>query len=225
MRRARSRQLELLLRTRGGRRKGAGRKPGKHPKLPHFARERITGHTPAHVTLKVAADIPRLRLHPFFVVVKRAILRGGSKASFRVVEYSVQDNHIHLLVEAEDNLALARGVQGLNVRLAKGVNAVKGRKGAVFRDRYHSHVLKTPREVANALKYVLLNGAKHIAQLGRRVARGWLDPRSSAPSFDGWTEKRSTAPPRELPPAQSWLLARGWREKCGLLDPTAVPSG
>jgi hypothetical protein len=84
-------------------------------------------------------------------------------------------------------------------------------------------VLKTPREAAHALKYVLLNGAKHIAQLGRRVARGWLDPLSSAPSFDGWIETRATAPPRELPRARSWLLSLGWR-KWGLLDPADVPS-
>jgi REP element-mobilizing transposase RayT len=222
--RLRASQMVLAFRSRGGRRKGAGRKrkPG-FLRLPHSARERINERLPAHVTLKMMPRVPSLRLQPAFAVVKRAILARGASASFRILEFSVQDDHVHLLVEADDNPTLARGVQGLNVRIARGINKLRKKAGTVFRDRYHSRVLKTPREVTNALKYVLLNGAKHIAQSGRRVARGWLDPRSSAPSFDGWTEKRSTSPRRELPRARSWLLARGWREKCGLIDPADVP--
>jgi putative transposase len=82
----------------------------------------------------------------------------------------VQGNHIHLIVEAENKRALARGMQGLQIRIAKGLNRVMKRRGKVFSDRYHAHILRTPTEVRNALRYVRENHRKHEAQRGRSVS-------------------------------------------------------
>jgi REP element-mobilizing transposase RayT len=220
----RSRQLVLAFRQRGGARKGAGRKPnGSRPMVSRSRRDRIIEGTPAHVTLKIRAGVLDLRRVPAFRVVKRAIISGAAKRSFQIVEYSVQHDHIHMIVEAEDNGDFSRGVQGLCVRIARAINRFRGKTGKVFRDRFHSRVLKSPRETKWALKYVLLNGAKHLLQEGRRVARGWLDPLSSAPSFSGWTTTRAAGPPRELPAARCWLLRLGWRFD-GALDPADIPA-
>src|SRR6185503_20762307 len=92
-----------------------------------------------------------------------------------------------LIVEARDPRELARALQGLCIRMAKGLNRVMGRKGTVFADRYHARSLATPTEVRRALVYVLGNGRKHLTRVGHRLPSSWLDPFSSAAWFDGWT--------------------------------------
>jgi hypothetical protein len=104
-------------------------------------------------------------------------------------------------VEADEPPRFERGVRGLAIRVAKAVNRALGRRGRVWADRYHAHLLRTPREVRNALVYVLNNFRKHV-----RGARG-LDPRSSARWFDGW--RRSFG--RVVDPRRSRTPARGSR--------------
>ncbi len=139
-----------------------------------------------------------------------------------MVHFSGQGDHVHLLVEADDNRALSEGMQGLSVRLAKALNRMMGRRGIVFADRYHAHVLRTPSEVRNALAYVLLNHRSHMLRIGRRVAGGPLDRFSSAASFDGWRGQGTLESPRVTSSPQSWLLRAGWK-RCGLLLPDERP--
>ena len=130
-------------------------------------------------------------------------------------------------------------MQGLQVRLARGINRLLQRTGSLFATRYHARPLRTPREVRNALRYVLLNARHHAAERGRQLARDWIDPFSSAPWFDGFhagPRQRGPAclgsPPdwlaflqrqaRPTATARTWLLATGWRRH-GLLVPTEVP--
>jgi len=89
-------------------------------------------------------------------MLRDAIARG-SNASFRIVHFTVQSNRLHFLVEAEGCRQITRGMQGLGIRLAKAINRALGRKGRVWNDRYHARALRTPREVRNALVYVLAN--------------------------------------------------------------------
>src|SRR5439155_11829592 len=124
----------------------------------------------------------------------------------RIVHYSLQGNHLQLIVEAEDRESLAKGMQGLGIRVAKTLDRVFDRVGHVWADRYHSRVLRTRREVANALRYVLGNFARHARQWGNDVAR-FADTFSSI-RFLGYTGVDApVAPPR------TWLLRVGWRER------------
>ena len=142
-----------------------------------------------------------------FVSLERA-LRAASRGSFRLLQFSVQSDHLHLLVEADEPTRLARGVQGLAVRTAKAINRVLRRRGAVWAERYHAHALKTPREVRNALIYVLNNFRKHVPG-----ARG-LDPRSSAAWFTGWCGVVATVVGRSPVAApRTWLGAVSWRRR------------
>jgi hypothetical protein len=123
----------------------------------------------------------------------------------------VQRDHVHLIVEADDRDALRRGVQGLAIRAARGVNRALGHRGRVWSDRYHARALETPREVRNAIAYVLLNRQKHAPE-----ARG-IDRCSSGPWFEGWRNRRE--PPLEDSPVatpRTWLASVGWR-RCGLI--------
>lgn len=142
----------------------------------------------------------------------------------RLIHFTIQSNHLHALVEARDARSLSRGMQGLCVRIARGMNRLWNRSGRVFADRFHSRVLRTPREVRYALAYVVNNARKH----GLRVAG--IDPYSSGEAFDGWKNAQPRAiGPREalrslVAPARSWLLTVGWRRH-GLIRVAEVPGG
>ncbi len=214
-RKERLRQVEFGFTNWGGKRKGAGRKPkGERAGVLHAKRPALAARFPVHVTLKLERGLPSLRQGSAFVVVKQAFARATERFGFRLVHYSVQTNHVHLLVEAEDEQALSRGMKGLGVRIVRSLNVLWRRAGQVLADRYHAHILRTPREVRNALRYVLTNAHKH----GLRIAEG-IDPFSSGEKFDGWRGKRQISAesrPGLFGRARTWLLRIGWRRH-GLL--------
>src|SRR5205809_2094461 len=218
---ARALQLSLPApRTWGGRRPGAGRKltPGRRPGVPHRPRPPHTAAHPLHVTLRTGPAVRCLRSARVFPALHRA-LAAASHGGFRVLHFSVQDDHIHLIVEADDTRALRRGLRGLAIRVARAVNRAPGRRGAVWGERYHARALITPRAVRYALVYVLMNLRKHHG--GERG----LDPCSSAMYFDGWREPVQTAPsPAPVVRARTWLAAVGWR-RLGLLGLEERPRG
>ena len=204
-------QLELRPRTWGGRRDGAGRKPALGRRaVPHRSRVPHQRHCPAHVTLRASTAVPSLRNGPLFLAARSA-LAAASTARFRVLHYSVQADHLHLLAKADGPTEFERGVRGLAIRVAKAVNRVLGRVGRVWADRYHARMLRTPRETRNALVYVLNNFRKHL-----KGARG-LDHCSSARWFDGWRNATGRVEASPLPRASTWLARVGWRRH-GLID-------
>ena len=229
---ARARQLALEFRTWGGPRAGAGRPPnGSKPGVSHLRRPALSRHHPVHVTMRVVAGVPSLRAAQHFAQLRAALARGQRRFGFRLVHFSVQSNHLHLIAEARDRRSLSRGMQGLSVRLARAVNRSLARRGRVFADRYHARALKTPRAAHFALRYVLLNARKHAAHtspLGSSgaIPPGFIDSCSSAAWFDSFqrpnelvfgarevrTEWRASSE-LEAPvvPPRTWLLRRGSR--------------
>jgi putative transposase len=195
----------------GGRRAGAGRKRMGRPGVPHRRRPEHVGRNPLHVTLRKRSELVSLRRWAVFAPIRDAIRRASSD-SFKIVHYSVQIDHIHLIIEADDRESLLRGARGLSVRLARAINRALRRRGAVWGDRWHGRALATPREVRNAIRYVLLNFRHHV-----RGATG-LDDRSSAASFDGWIGLPPTDADPPVCPPKTWLLSVGWRRH-GLLSP------
>jgi len=180
----------------------------------HRAREKLAAQFPVHVTVRLAKGLPKLRNKRTSRVLKGAFLAGCDRFGFRLAQYSVQTNHLHLICEAKDRAALAKGMQGLSIRVAKALNRLWGRRGRVFADRYHGHILRTPREVRNALCYVLNNARRHAVRLGKAL----LDPFGTGFWFGGWKETRGRLPAgvEEEPPlarARTWLLTVGWRRR------------
>jgi REP element-mobilizing transposase RayT len=208
---------QLTIFPRGGAQRGAGRKPkGERALVPHVKRERVTRHDPVLVTTHLAPDLPNLRRERTLVTLRRAFSAGSDRFGFRLVEYSVQSNHLHLIAEGPDARAISRGMQGLLVRVAKALNREWGRRGKVLSDRYHARILGSPREVRNALVYVLQNAKKH----GARITG--VDAFTSGPWFTGWIDRVARAA-RPIAAAGSWLLTSGWR-RGGLLHPAEAPA-
>lgn len=203
------RQLSLpVARGWGGARPGAGRKPGRRPLVLHRARGEHKSRHPVHVTLRARREVGSLRGGRRYGVLEAAIA-AASRTDFRVVHFSVQGDHVHLLVEARDKAALSSGLRGLSIRAARALNRAAGRSGPVWADRYHCRELASPREVRHALCYVLLNSRKH----GRQTDA--VDPCSSARWFDGWRNYDPLVDLGTDPPAvarsRTWLLSVGWR--------------
>lgn len=199
----------------GGRRKGAGRKKSADSGVPHLERAEVDGNTPVHVTMSMRGGLPNLRENESFFVLLECF-EAAQREDFRIVHFSVQGNHLHLLVEAEGTKALSSGMSGLATRIARRLNRRWNRKGSVFADRYHTHVLRTPTEVRNALEYIFKNREKHLGT-GEELG---VDRRSSAPLFDGWEEFEGAeliGPYRPVVPARSWLVQVGWRRSRGKL--------
>jgi putative transposase len=193
----RRKQLVFALRRWGGARAGAGRRPnGAFSGVSHLRRPAHSRHHPVHVTLKIVRGVPSLRGRGIFGRVRTALAFARERFGFRLVHFSVQRDHVHLIAEAADRRALSRGVQGLTIRVARAVNARLERAGRLFAERYHARALKTPRACSLALRYVLLNVRKHAVEAGAlktpRVPNGFVDPCSSAPWFARF------ARPREL---------------------------
>jgi putative transposase len=181
---------------------------------------------PVHLTMRARPGVRSLRHGLVFPAVRDAI-KAAAKTSFRVVHFSVQSDHVHLIVEAADKRCLSSGVRGLAVRVARAINRTLGRQGAVWGDRYHTRALASPREVRNGLVYVLMNFRKHLPPSAGQAS---LDPCSSAPWFDGFRARDGTprppahahdhARPTSLP--ATWLARRGWRRR-GLISLTERP--
>jgi len=220
MKRRRLRQLELSLRTWGGARAGAGCKPaGRKAGVAHASRASLASRYPIHVTLGLRRGIGNLRRGWLFKRIDASV-RAGHKPGFRVCHFSVQDGHIHLIVEAQDAASLSRGIQGLSIRIARKLNRALDRTGKVFADRFHSRILRTPTEVKRALNYVLNNRINHCRRKGFPGLGVWVDPFSSAAHFNGWRKLPERPPDGSSPVAKphTWLLSKGWR-RCGLLVP------
>jgi REP element-mobilizing transposase RayT len=206
----------------GGRRKGSGPKPkGDRAGVSHREREALASRFPVHVTMKLRAGLPSLRRGKAHAVVLKAFAGVREREDFRLVHYSVQSNHIHLICEACDRRGLSRGMQALAIRIAKSLNRLWQRAGGIFADRYHDHILRTPREVRNALAYVLNNATKH----GVSLPRGELDPCSSGRWFSGWRDRASEPEATNpLARARTWLLTVGWL-RCGRIRLGVAPGG
>ncbi len=179
-----------------------------------------------HVTLRIERDVARLRNFELCAVLRRAFVYGCRHGEFRICQFSIQGNHIHLICEAVDNRALATGLKGFCVRVARGINLHLERTGTVFGDRYHVEIIKTPRQCRAALCYVLQNARRHGAWLDPGFHGA--DPFSSAWWFDGWRDGRwrvGLKPPAEraVADAESWMLRVGWRRH-GLIAIDEVPA-
>jgi hypothetical protein len=173
----------------------------------HRERERFAARFPCHVTLKIREGLPSLRTKRVVREIEQSLAPACERGSFRIVHYSIQ-------------------MKSLAARFARAVNRALARRGPVLAERYHLRVLRSPRQVRNALAYVLLNARRHLAKRrGRSAVRGEaLDPASSSRWFDGWAGRR-TAPARGSPPVSTphtWMLRVGWRRH-GLISPAEVP--
>lgn len=232
--------IGISAESRGGKRRGAGRKPkGLRAGARHEARAVHDRRHPVHVTIRVVRDIDGLRRRDLYFALRHATIVSARREDFRIVQMSIQRDHIHLIVEADDKEALSRGVQGFSISGARQINkaiTARGggrRAGRVIGDRFHARPLTSPRAVRNALAYVL-NNFRHHGEDRAAFARTWnVDPFSSGALFFGWKEQAhspvlwplpETYHPLLVKRARTWLL-QSWDRFYPLISVREVPGG
>jgi putative transposase len=236
-------------RTWGGRRTGAGRKPANplaRPNVPHRARPVHKGRFPVHVTMRARRGLPSFRNQVVRNLMRAVLKKQASRhyaSAFQVVHFSIQDDHLHLIVEAllsnstetekedvsrserseKEREALRRGISGLAISFARRLNRVLRRKGKVWGDRHHRRDLESPTDVRNTLRYVLQNWLRHGM---KTFGAGVVDPYSTALRFDGWADAYATiieTEPWPEPRCRTWLLRIGWTRAGGMLRTFDAP--
>jgi REP element-mobilizing transposase RayT len=212
---------------RGGPRQGSGRKPSGRHCDPKRKREPFADWKPVHVTLRVREGLPNLRQRVLLAQLRETFRQACSRPDFRLVHYSVQRNHFHLIVEAKDQQALGRGMKSIGARIARAIQRIFELSGRILSGAYHAHVLGCPSEVRRALAYVLLNARKHTVQAKGTPPPVGLDAASSSRWFDGFTRRPISegTGPMEVAPPRLWVLRWGWRRAGGPIDPETVPGG
>jgi REP-associated tyrosine transposase len=181
-----------------------------------------------HVVLRTRKSVPRLRRGATYAAIARALRHTLGEHAFRVVHTSIQHNHLHFLVEADDKAALSHGMRSLAIVAARAINRVCKRSGKVFAYRYHATAISSPRQMRNALSYVLNNWRRHNEDERSEAARhATLDPYSTALAFRGWKEAPRFALPADYVPlpcaeATTWLLNVGW-QRHGPISAFEVP--
>ena len=220
-------QLSLVLNTWGGKRRGAGRPAGGYRSSElHVVRERFDRLTPFHVTLRAVDNVCGWRSAGVYHAVRNALATANRREGFGIVHASIQDNHLHLISEANTDLDLSRGMQAFQISAARRINHALRRRGQVFDDRYHPVAIQSPTQALHSITYVLNNWRRH----GRDAGMRWVvDYYSSGPRFECWRERGAVVVPagyRALPVARprTWLLAVGWK-RAGDISLQAVPGG
>jgi REP element-mobilizing transposase RayT len=231
-------QTEIVFRTHGGKRPGAGRKPkGLRPGMRHEARPDHDPRHPVHVTIRVVGNVDGLRRRDTYLALRDATIVTARREDFRITHMSIQRDHLHLIAEADSKSALSKGIQGFSISAARQINKVitaRGgdrRTGKVIGDRFHARPLTSPRAVRNALAY-LMNNWRHHGEDRLHFARTWkVDPFSSGAVFTGWKELEDSPVLWPLPEAYSpllvlqprtWLL-RNWSRFHPLISVREIP--
>ncbi|HET9627162.1 MAG TPA: transposase [Kofleriaceae bacterium] len=234
-------QLALFVspKRRGGRRAHAGRKPkGVRAGSPHLERPALAARYPVHVVLRAVEAVGSLRRRHAYHAIRTATLVVGNRDDFRIVQLSIQRTHVHLIVEAADKHALAKGMQAFQISAAKQINRAISkrrpgprRRGSVFPDRYHAEIITSPRQARHVLSYVMNNWRKHGEDRRGRMQAWKIDWFSSAIAFVDWAEYGDSPwlwrgpavyEPLWVRQPTTWLLRVGWKRH-GLISYREVP--
>src|SRR5262245_28182063 len=172
----------------------------RRSRVPHETRPEVSGAI--HVVWRIRRGLPSLRTPRGLRRLERAFRKSKEQREFILVHYSIQHDHLHLVVEVNDRRKLSRGLQALGIRIAKSLNSLWHRtKGNVFAERYFAVALSGWKSIRNAVRYVVNNGRKH----GTWTVKGRPDPYSSGRWFFGKGLDKPNRPLRSSPVMRSLL--------------------
>jgi REP element-mobilizing transposase RayT len=171
-----------------------GRPPkGPRSSEPHKSRPELKPWQAVHVTLRVVDELDRMRTRDVYRAVRWATIAIADRDDFRIVHLSIQHNHVHLLVEAEHKMALARGMQAFQISAARHINI----------------------EISEGRSQDLTWWAARKAPKGKRwwnaKARAWIAGRRKGTVFPDRYHAEIIATPRQARNALCYVL-NNWRK-------------
>jgi len=171
-------------------------------RVPHETRPEVEG--PIHVVWRIRRGLPDLRTPRGLRRLEGAFRKGKEREGFALLHYSIQHDHLHLMVEVKNRRKLSRGLQALGIRLAKSLNSLwRRKKGNVFAERYFAVALESWRQIWRTVRYILNNGRKH----GSWRVKGMPDPYSSGRWYSSWSRQDICRPLRSSPVTGSRSIA------------------
>jgi REP element-mobilizing transposase RayT len=134
--------------------------------IPHEKRPAIPKGMPVHITLKRHKAYSSLRNAEFVKLIKQAIKNARHKG-LRIIYFTLQDDHIHLYIEAITTQHLKIGMKAFTASIIYFLRLRNRLKAGIsfFKDRYHLVIKKTPTEVRKVVSYILFNSIKHTGKL------------------------------------------------------------
>jgi REP element-mobilizing transposase RayT len=171
-------------------------------RVPHETRPEVRG--PIHVVWRIRRGLPDLRTPRGLRRLEGAFRKGKERDGFALLHYSIQHEHLHLMVEVKNRRKLSKGLQALGIRVVKALNSLwRRRKGCVFAERYFATALQNLRQIWRTIRYVLNNGRKH----GSWRVQGQLHPYSSGRWYLPWRVQDICRPLRSSPVVESSSIA------------------
>lgn len=201
--------------------RSVGRPPVPGSKRRHGTRPSVSSRFPVLIGLEVMPGLPNLRSRRVRDFLEECFVLGGERPGFRLVHYALRRNCVLFIVEAQNRHALAQGMRGLMIRMARGLNKLWERKGTVWADRYADRRLENPAEVRRALELLFADPVSRPG-MGSSGSRLGVDPYGSGAWFDGWTgvdpEQLEPTRPRPVARPRSRMLRKEWKQH-GLIAP------
>lgn len=140
--------------------KHAGRPAKNDAGIRHTKRPDLTRPSSLHLTVKIEKSKANLKNKNVLAILKKAIF-NARRQGLKVIHYSLEYDHIHLIIEADNNRTLGKGMQAFGVTLAKAINRMRKVKGQVYKHRYHFRQITSSRQLKNVMTYIFNNGVKH----------------------------------------------------------------
>ncbi|MGZ3787001.1 MAG: transposase [Bacteriovorax sp.] len=138
----------------------------------HTSRPFLKKPSSLHLTVKIKKNKAEMKNKSVFSLLKRAIL-NARRQGLKVIHYSLEYDHVHLLIEAENNHILGKGMQAFGGTFSKAINRMRKLKGGVYKHRYHFRKISSARELKNVMNYIFTNGLKH------KTAKNIVNPYNS----------------------------------------------
>ena len=179
---SRLRQLALDLEAAsrwGGARRGAGESPAVCDGIRTDAGRRWPRAIRVTSRSRFSETFPRCGRNDSWPSWSGAGARCVERGRFRLVHFSIQGDHVHMVVEASQRTGIcARGLKSVAARFARARESSVSARGRVLADRCHVHVLRSPREVRNVIAYVLAECAPAPGKAGRALCLRFTCDRS-----------------------------------------------
>lgn len=113
-----------------------------------------------HVTAKINRGEFILESKAFKALFMEVMLRAKEKYKFRIKNFCLMGNHIHLLIEPLENENLSRIMQWILSVFARNHNILTGVKGHVWYDRFHSVIINSMKQMLKVFMYITYNPVK-----------------------------------------------------------------